>query len=94
MTNHLISCELHDYIEVACMYGYQVRLFLKDQSTLEGKAKDILTNSEKREFLLLETEAGSQQVELISLDRLQVLTPGARFSEVVFPGPESSETLQ
>ena len=42
MTQH-ISCDLHDYIEVACMYGYQVRLILKDQSTVEGKAKDILT---------------------------------------------------
>lgn len=86
MTDHLISCELHDYIEVACMYGYQIRLILKDQSTMEGKAKDILTDVEKREFLLLETESGSRQVELISLDKLQVLTPGARFTEVVFSG--------
>lgn len=84
MAHSLISCDLHDYIEVACMYSYQVRLILKDQSTVEGKAKDILTDAEKREFLLLETESGSQQVELISLDRLQVLTPSARFSEVVF----------
>lgn len=86
MTDHLISCELHDYIEVACMYGYQIRLIMKDQSTMEGKAKDILTDVEKREFLLLETESGSRQVELISLDKLQVLTPGARFTEVVFSG--------
>jgi len=85
MTQH-ISCDLHDYIEVACMYGYQVRLILKDQSTVEGKAKDILTDAEKREFLLLETSSGSQQVELISLDKMEVLTPDARFSEVVFSG--------
>ncbi|ABI58541.1 Rho-binding antiterminator [Nitrosomonas eutropha] len=85
MTQH-ISCDLHDYIEVACMYGYQVRLILKDQSTAEGKAKDILTDTETREFLLLETEIGSQQVELIFLDKLQVLTPDARFTEVVFSG--------
>jgi len=81
-----ISCDLHDYIEVACMYGYQVRLILKDQSTVEGKAKDILTDAEKREFLLLETASGSQQIELISLDKLQVLTANAHFSEVVFSG--------
>ncbi|MXS80967.1 transcriptional antiterminator, Rof [Nitrosomonas eutropha] len=85
MTQH-ISCNLHDYIEVACMYGYQVRLILKDQSTAEGKAKDILTDTETREFLLLETEIGSRQVELIFLDKLQVLTPDARFTEVVFSG--------
>lgn len=67
------------------MYGYQVRLILKDQSNVEGKAKDIVTDAEKHEFLLLETSSGLQQVELISLDKLQVLTPGAQFSEVVFP---------
>lgn len=83
MTQH-IACELHDYIEVACMYRYQVRLILKDQSTIEGKAKDIVTGAEKREFLLLETSSGSQQIELITLNKLEVLTPGARFSEVKF----------
>lgn len=67
------------------MYGYQLRLILKDQSVQEGKAKDILTDAEKREFLLLETSAGSQQVELISLDKMEVLTPNARFREVIFP---------
>ena len=84
MTNHLISCELHDYIEVACMYGYQVKLFLQDQSSIEGKAKDILTDAEKREFLILETRSGSQQVELVMLEKMQVLTPNAKFSEIVF----------
>jgi Rho-binding antiterminator len=84
MTNHLISCELHDYIEVACMYGYQVKLFLLDQSSIEGKAKDILTKAEKREFLILETGSGSQHVELVLLEKMQILTPNARFSEIVF----------
>jgi Rho-binding antiterminator len=87
MTNHLISCELHDYIEVVCMYGYQVKLFLQDQSSIEGKAKDILTDAEKCEFLILETRSGSQQVELVLLEKMQILTPNAKFSEVVFQIP-------
>jgi Rho-binding antiterminator len=87
MTDHLISCELHDYIEVACMYGYQVKLFLQDQLFIEGKAKDILTDAEKCEFLLVETENGPQQIELILLKKMQVLTPNAKFCEVVFQPP-------
>jgi Rho-binding antiterminator len=79
-----IACELHDYIEIACMYRYQVQLILKDQSTVTGKAKDIVTDTEKRELLLLETNSGPQQIELASLDKLQVLTPNARFHEVIF----------
>lgn len=84
MTQQLIECELHDYIEVACMYGYQVRLILKDQQVLEGKAKDIVTTAEKHEYLLIDSDEGSQQVELVQLEKLQVLTPNAKFKEVVF----------
>ncbi|SDY32347.1 Rho-binding antiterminator [Nitrosomonas sp. Nm33] len=84
MTQQIIECELHDYIEVACMYGYRVKLILKNQQVFEGKAKDIVTTAEKREFLIIDNEQGSQQVELIQLEKMQVLTPNAQFKEVVF----------
>ena len=84
MTQQIIDCELHDYIEVACMYGYQVRLILKNQQIFEGKAKDIVTTAEKREFLIIDNEQGSQEVELIQLKKMQILTPNAQFKEVVF----------
>ncbi|MCW5598500.1 Rho-binding antiterminator [Nitrosomonas sp.] len=84
MTQPIIDCELHDFIEVACMYGYQVRLVLKDQQIIEGQAKDIVTTAEKREFLVIENEQGRQQVELITLDKMQVLTANAKFNEISF----------
>lgn len=84
MTQPIIDCELHDYIEVACMYGYQVRLVLKNQQIIEGQAKDIVTTAEKREFLVIENEQGRQQVELITLDKMQVLTANAKFNEISF----------
>ncbi len=43
MSQENISCELHDFIEVACMYGYHVQLALKDDQVIEGKAVDITT---------------------------------------------------
>jgi len=85
MTNELISCELHDYIEVVCLYRYQIRLTLKDHSTVEGKARDITTTPDKKEFLLLETDSGSQQIELTTLRKLEVLSPNPQFREVDFP---------
>lgn len=84
MTQPIIDCELHDFIEVACMYGYQVRLVLKNQQIIEGQAKDIVTTAEKREFLVIENEQGRQQVELITLDKMQVLTTNAKFNEISF----------
>lgn len=84
MTQQIIDCELHDHIEVACMYGYQVRLVLKNQQVVEGKAKDLVTTAEKREFMIVGNEQGPEQVELIQLERMQVLTTGALFKEIVF----------
>ena len=78
-----ISCTLHDYLEIACLYGYQIRLTLKDNQTIEGKAIDTLTTAEKREYLLIDN-GQKLQIELTELKKLQVLTPHAQFKEVVF----------
>ena len=83
MSQENISCELHDFIEVACMYGYQVQLTLKDGQVLEGKAVDIMTSKEKREYLII-NNGQEQQVELTQLTKTSVLTQNAQFKEVNF----------
>ena len=83
MTQDAISCELHDFIEVACMYGYQLKLMLKNNQIIEGKAIDIVNSLEKRECLVIDSDS-RQQIELTQLAKMQVLTPNAKFSEVVF----------
>ena len=83
MSNCSVACDLHDFIEIACMYHYQVKLTLKDQTSIEGKAIDILIGSDKREYLVIDT-GQKQQIELNQLRKLQVLTPKAQFTEVSF----------
>lgn len=83
MTQDAISCELHDFVEVACMYGYQLKLFLKNNQVIEGKAIDIVNSPERRECLVIENDS-RQQIELTQLARMQILTPNAKFNEVVF----------
>ena len=78
----IISCALHDYIEIACLYGYQIKLLLKDEQIIEGKAITIIT-FEKREYLLIECEQQTK-IELIEIKELQVLTPHAKFQTVFF----------
>ena len=78
----LISCALHDYIEIACMYGYQIKLLLKNKQTMEGKAIGIST-SEQREYLLLEN-GQQQKIELIEIYELEVLTSKTNFQKVSF----------
>jgi len=84
MAQSTISCELHDFIEIACMYGYRVKLTLKEQQTIEGKALDIVTNADKREYLVVDTGQDKQKIELLRLDKMQTLTPNAVFKVVTF----------
>jgi len=81
MTQH-ISCQLHDYIEIACMYGYQVELHLKNTQVIEGKAMDIHTSPDKREYLIIGNE--HQKIELTQITKMTVLTPNAKFNEIIF----------
>lgn len=78
-----ISCDLHDYLEIACLYGYQVKLTLDDHQIVKGKAIDTKTLN-KREYLIIDN-GQKRQIELNHLKKLQVLTQNARFTEVYFP---------
>lgn len=61
----MISCELHDYIEIACLYRMQVKLKLKNGQLYEGEATDIQLNGDGHECLLLTDQAsGGQLTEL------------------------------
>lgn len=79
-----ISCELHDYLEIACMYGYRVRLTIKNHQTIEGKAIDTVTTAEKREYLVIDNGHKKHEVELNQLVKMEVLTPNAKFKKVSF----------
>jgi Rho-binding antiterminator len=84
MSECSISCELHDYLEIACMYGYRVRLTIKNHQTIEGKAIDTVTTAEKREYLVIDNGQKKHEVELNQLGKMEVLTPNAKFKKVSF----------
>jgi len=84
MSQCSISCELHDYLEIACMYGYRVRLTIKNHQTIEGKAIDTVTTAEKREYLVIDNGQKKHEVELNQLVKMEVLTPNAKFKNVSF----------
>lgn len=75
-----IASRLHDYLEIACLYGYRVKLTLKDGRVVEGKAVDTVTIADKREVLLLDTDG----MEALTLAKLEMPTPGATFTDQAF----------
>jgi len=64
------------------MYGYQVELHLKNTQVIEGKAMDIHTSPDKREYLIIGNE--HQKIELTQITKMTVLTPNAKFNEIIF----------
>lgn len=81
-----LDCDLHDLLEIACLYGYLLRVELVDGGGFEARALTTHTSAEKEEFFVLEVEDGPCAVRL---DRLLAITPleqGARFGRVELVG--------
>lgn len=81
-----LACDLHDYIEIVCMFHYEVLLTLKDGQAVKGRASTTVRDAQSRECIrLVDCEKSCPlDVALAHLAHLQVLTPNARFSEVTF----------
>jgi Rho-binding antiterminator len=84
-TSEPIACDVHDYVEVACLFGYDLRLQLQDGSIVAGKAITTITRPDKTEVLQLRQGDSLTSVPLHELVHANVLTPNARFSQIEFP---------
>jgi Rho-binding antiterminator len=82
MSENILNCHHHDYLEAACTFVYKLAI-TTDSGTLTGIAKDIST-SNKQEWLHVETDNGIIKINLMEIVKIQVLTPNPQFSEVVF----------
>lgn len=80
----LISCDLHDYVEIACLYRFEVNLHLADKTSISGKAWTTITQADKTEAIQLRQGSESIDVPLLDLARMEVLTINSHFSSVDF----------
>jgi len=79
-----IACDVHDHVEVACLFGYDLRLQLKDGSVVAGRAITTITQPDKIEVLQLRQGDNLTSVPLHEVMHATVLTPNARFSQIDF----------
>ena len=78
----MFSCEQHDYLEIACMFKYLVDIQLKDTQHVYGRAITTRVRA-GREYLVVDNQGESLEVEMTHMHSLKVLTQGARFTELV-----------
>ncbi|WP_043311515.1 Rho-binding antiterminator [Pseudomonas sp. ML96] len=78
-----LACALYDYLEVACLHRYRLRIELVDGGELLAQALGTSTSASKEEFLVVGTDDGERQLRM---DRLLAITPldaGASFGRVL-----------
>ena len=79
-----LACEIHDTIEIVCLYGYEIQLTLKNQSIINGRAKTTETTADKKEWIEFVVDGRSEQIELIEIKSMQAKTTNRYFDLVHF----------
>lgn len=80
----MLTCQQYDYIEIACMYRYPVKLVARNGEEISGTAIDTERNEHKQECIRIDTEGQSTLVVLDSLSKMEVLTANPNFQQVFF----------
>jgi len=78
-----LNCDLHDYLEIACLYGYTLDIELTDGQRLTARAITTRTASTREEFLDVDTAEGRREIRLDQLLAITPLDDNARFGRVV-----------
>lgn len=80
----MISCDLHDYIEIACMFRYPIKLTLQSGEMIEGTALDTVLNEHKDECIKVAVNGNERLVILTELELLEVAVDNPHFQRVSF----------
>ena len=86
MNEPSLSCNLHDYLEIACMYGYRVELKLNSGLVVCGKPITTGINKQRVEYLLFEMDPSLKKGKLLlnDLSSMLVTTKNAKFKNINF----------
>jgi len=80
----MMSCEHYDYIEIACMNRYPIKLTLKDGVELVGQACDTGLNAERQECIKVNVQSQEKLVTLQSISSLEVTIKNPHFKSIKF----------
>lgn len=80
----MLSCDLHDYIEIVCLYQYPLKLTLSSGAVLTGTARTTQYNDKRQECLLLQQQETEQQVLLDDIALLEVTIANPHLQQVRF----------
>lgn len=80
----MISCQQYDYIEIACMYHFELELTLSSKEVIRAVAVDTLRNDKRQECLKVALGTEHQLVPLNDLMAIKALKSNPHFSVIEF----------
>lgn len=80
----MISCDVHDYVEIACMFRLSITLIDKSGEAVSGIALDTQYDSNKNECLELAINNETVLIKLDSLISMIANQPNPHFKSVSF----------
>lgn len=86
-----ISCDLYDYIEIACLHHYDVTVSLDDGRMITGRATTTRAGTDKVEYFVISVDGELTEVPMHLLSRLETNTPAASFTHVDFQAEATEE---
>lgn len=81
-----LNCDLHDYLEIACMHRYGLQIELLDGPSFAARALTTRTAPSKEEFLVLQNDNDQFEVRLDQLLAITPLDPDASFGRIELAG--------
>lgn len=80
----MISCDLHDHIEIVCLFRYPIRLTLKSGEMIDGIAQDTARNEGAEECIRIDVNGAERLLVLDHLATLEVRVANPHFQTVCF----------
>ncbi|MBX2879338.1 MAG: Rho-binding antiterminator [Granulosicoccus sp.] len=80
----MISCNDYDYIEIACLYHYPIKLTLKTGGVIEGRALDTQRINAREEGIKVDVSGTQSTIALDDIVKLEVTIDNPHFREVSF----------
>lgn len=80
----MLRCDLHDYIEIVCLYHYPLQLTLSSGTVLNGTAQTTCYNDKRQECLVIKHHYAEQQVVLEEIMLLEVTVANPHLRQVRF----------
>ena len=80
----MLQCDLHDYIEIVCLYHYPLKLTLSSGAVMTGIARTTQYNDKRQECLVLQQQDAEQQVVLDDIALLEVTVQNPHLQQVRF----------